>query len=153
MDVGLRRFGHPLEVRPAVFELIRSERRLAAARIRAEGEAHYTTVISQADRSRDTLLAQAEAEAQRIRGQAQAESTRILNEAHARDPKFYELLRALESYASILDSKATVVLSSSSPLLRLLSRGPGEEPGQPPDTAKDGKTAKTPEPMLRRPGP
>ena len=69
-----------------------------AARLRAEGEAQYTTITSQADRTRDTLLAQADAEAERIRGQAQAESTRILNEAHARDPKFYELLRTLESY-------------------------------------------------------
>ncbi len=140
VDLGLRRFNHPLEVRPAVFELIRSERRQVAARLRAEGEAQYTTITSQADRTRDTLLAQADAEAERIRGQAQAESTRILNEAHARDPKFYELLRTLDSYGSILDSKATVVLSSSSPLLKLLGRGPGEEPVE--EVSKDaGKVA------------
>jgi membrane protease subunit HflC len=130
VDLGLRRFSHPLEVRPAIFELIRSERRQVAARLRAEGEAQYTTITSQADRQRDTILAQAEADAERVRGQAQAESTRILNEAHARDPKFYELLRTLESYASILDPKTTLVLSASSPLLRLLGRGPLEEPAQ-----------------------
>ena len=127
VDLGLRRFNHPLEVRPAVFELIRSERRQVATRLRAEGEAQYTTITSQADRQRDTILAQAEAEAERIRGQAQAESTRILNEAHGRDPKFYELLRTLDSYGSILDPKTTIVLSASSPLLKLLSRGPTEE--------------------------
>jgi membrane protease subunit HflC len=128
LDLGLRRFNHPLEVRPAVFDLIRSERKQVAARLRAEGEAQYTAITSQADRTRDAILAQADAEAERIRGQAQAESTRILNEAHGRDPKFYELLRMLESYASILDAKTTIVLSSSSPLLKLLARGPGEEP-------------------------
>jgi membrane protease subunit HflC len=128
LDLGLRRFNHPLEVRPAVFELIRSERRQVAAKLRAEGEAQYTTITSQADRKRDTILAEAQAEAERIRGQAQAESTRILNEAHSRDPKFYEFLRTLESYSAILDPKTTIVLSSSSPLLRLLSRGPGDEP-------------------------
>jgi membrane protease subunit HflC len=138
LDLGLRRFNHPLEVRPAIFELIRSERRQAAARLRAEGEAQYTTITSQADRMRDAILAQAEAEAERIRGQAQAESTRILNEAHARDPRFYELLRTLESYRSILDPKTTIILSSTSPLLKLLSRGPGEEPGQePPKSSAD----------------
>jgi membrane protease subunit HflC len=146
-DLGLRRFNHPLEVRPAVFELIRSERRQVAARLRAEGEAQYTTISSQADRTRDTLLAQAEAEAERIRGQAQAESMRILNEAHARDPRFYELLRTLESYGSILDSKATVVLSSSSPLLKLLDRGPGEEPET--EATKDARTAAAPQPVTR----
>jgi membrane protease subunit HflC len=141
LDLGLRRFNHPLEVRPAIFELIRSERRQVAAKLRAEGEARYTTITSEADRMRDAILAQAEAEAERIRGQAQAESTRILNEAHARDPRFYELLRTLESYRSILDSRTTIVLSSSSPLLRLLSRGPGEEPVQEsPRNASDSST-------------
>ena len=151
VDLGLRRFNHPLEVRPAVFELIRSERRQVAARLRAEGEAQYTTITSQADRTRDTLLAQADAEAERIRGQAQAESTRILNEAHARDPRFYELLRTLESYGSILDSKATVVLSSSSPLLKLLGRGPGEEPET--EATKDARTAAAPKPLTRGTNP
>jgi modulator of FtsH protease HflC len=150
VDLGLRRFNHPLEVRPAVFELIRSERRQVAARLRAEGEAQYTTITSQADRNRDAILAQAEAEADRIRGHAQAESTRVLNEAHSRDPRFYELTRTLESYASILDPKATIVLSSSSPLLKLLDRGPGEEavPQIPRNGAREQPSAASP----KRPG-
>jgi membrane protease subunit HflC len=127
VDLGLRRFNHPLEVRPAVFELIRSERKQVAARLRAQGEAQYTSITSQADRRRDGILARAEAEAERIRGQAEAESIRILNEAHGRDPKFYEFLRTLESYGAILDRRTTLVLSATSPLLRLLSRGPQEE--------------------------
>jgi membrane protease subunit HflC len=139
VDLGLRRFNHPLEVRPAVFELIRSERRQVASRLRAEGEAQYTTIKSQAERTRDTILAQADAEAERIRGQAQAESTRILNEAHSRDPKFYEMLRTLESYGAILDPKATIVLSSSSPLLKLLYHGPADEAGG--DPAKSAGTS------------
>jgi modulator of FtsH protease HflC len=127
LDIRLRRFTHPVEVRPAVFDLIRSERRQVAAKTRAEGEAQFVTITSQADRARDTILAQAEAEAQRIRGSAEAEATRVLNLAHARDPKFFEFLRTLESYRSILDGQTTVVLSSSSPLLKLLSQGPSLE--------------------------
>ncbi len=34
IDVRLRRFNHPVEVRPAVFDLIRSERRQVAAKLR-----------------------------------------------------------------------------------------------------------------------
>lgn len=124
IDVRLRRFGHPLEVRPAVFELIRSERRQVAARLRAEGEAQYLTITSQADRARDTILAEAEADAKRIRGNAEAEATRLLNEAHSRDPRFFEFLRTLEAYRSILDDRATIVLSATSPMLRLLVQGP-----------------------------
>ncbi|MFO0951756.1 MAG: protease modulator HflC [Isosphaeraceae bacterium] len=127
VDVRLRRFNHPVEVRPAVFELIRSERRKVAATFRAEGEAEYQTLTSQADRQRDTILAQADAEAERVRGQAEAEAARVSNEAHARDPKFYEFLRNLEAYRAMLDEKSTVVLSSSSPLLRLLNEGPNTD--------------------------
>jgi membrane protease subunit HflC len=127
LDVRLRRFSYPVEVRSAVFDLIRSERRKVADTLRAEGEAAYLTVTSEADRERDVILARAEGEATRIRAQGEAEATRVLNEAHARDPKFYEFLRTLEAYRAILDDKATVVLSASSPLLRLLSHGPGDE--------------------------
>jgi membrane protease subunit HflC len=124
LDVRLRRFNHPVEVRPAVFDLIKSERKQVAAKLRAEGDAQYVTITSQADRTRDTILAEADAEVQRIRAGAEAEATRVLNLAHARDPKFFEYLRTLDSYRSILDGQTTVVLSSSSPLLKLLSQGP-----------------------------
>src|SRR5262249_36589402 len=127
LDIRLRRFNHPVEVRPAVFDLIRSERRQVAARLRAEGDAEYVMITSQADRARDTILAQAEAEAPRMRGAGEAESIRLLNEAHAHDPRFYEFLRTLESYRSILDERTTVVLSAASPLLKLLVKGPSIE--------------------------
>jgi membrane protease subunit HflC len=140
LDVRLRRFQHPLEVRPAVFELIRSERRQVAARLRAEGEAEHQTITSRADRERETRIAQAEAEADRIRGKAEAEATRLLNEAHAIDPKFYEFLRVLESYKSILDAQTTIVLSSSSPLLKLLTAGPPEGDSPSPSPRRDSST-------------
>jgi membrane protease subunit HflC len=127
LDVRLKRFNHPLEVRPAVFDLIRSERKQVASRLRAEGEAEYQTLASRADRERDERLSRAEAEAERLKAEGEAEAARLLNEAHAQDPKFYELIRTLDTYRSILDGKATVVLSSSSPLLRLLRDGPAGE--------------------------
>jgi membrane protease subunit HflC len=127
IDVRLRRFNHPVEVRPAVFDLIRSERKQAAAALRAQGEAEYQQITSRAERDRDTTLARAEAEAERIRGQADADAARIANEVHARDPKFYEFLRTLDAYRSILDDKSIVVLSSTSPLLKLLTQGPDGE--------------------------
>lgn len=140
LDVRLRRFGHPVEVRPAVFELIRSERRQVAAKLRAEGEAQYLTITSQADRTRETMLAEAQADARRIRGQAEAEATRLLNDAHGRDPRFFEFLKTLESYRSILDERATVVLSASSPLLKLLVEGPAH--AEPPATSSPGNAGR-----------
>ena len=127
LDIRLKRFNHPVEVRPAVFDLIRSERKQVAERLRAEGESRYQILKGQAERERDAIVAKAEAEADRIRGRGDAEATRLLNEAHARDPKFYEFVRTLETYRAILDDRATLVLSSASPLLRLLTKGPSDE--------------------------
>lgn len=140
LDVRLRRFGHPVEVRPAVFDLIRSERRQVAAKLRAEGEAQYLTITSQADRARETMLAEAQADARRTRGQAEAEATRLLNDAHGRDPRFFEFLKTLESYRSILDERATVVLSASSPLLKLLVEGPSRP--EPSDSSSPSNTGR-----------
>lgn len=124
LDVRLKRFNHPLEVRPAIFDLIRSERLQVAAKLRAEGQAEYDTLTSRADRDRDEQIARAEADAARLRAQGEAAAARLLNQAHARNPQFYELLRTLDTYRSILDARATVILSTSSPLLRLLNNGP-----------------------------
>ena len=126
LDVRLRRFNHPVEVRPAIFDLIRSERKQVAERLRAEGESQYQMLKSQAERERDAIVSKAEAEAEAIRGRGEAEATRILNAAHARDPKFYEFVRTLETYRAVLDDRSTLVLSAASPLLRLLVRGPSE---------------------------
>jgi len=131
-DIRLRRFCPPIEVRPAVFDLIRSERRQVAATLRAEGEAEYLTLTSQAERERDAILAQADAESERIRGRGEAEATRLANAAHAHDPRFYEFVRTLDAYRSILDDRATVVLSAASPLLKLLTQGPAEDLLSPP---------------------
>lgn len=127
VELRLRRFNHPLEVRPAIFELIRSERRQVAAGLRAEGEAEYQVLVSEANRERDVALAKAEAEALRIRAEGEAEAMRLLNAAHGKDPAFYAFLRTLETYEALLDTRATLVLSGSSPLLRLLREGPGME--------------------------
>lgn len=138
VDVRIHRFSYRLEVRPAIFDLIRSERRQVAATLRAEGEARYQTITSQADRQRDALLSDADAKAERIRGRGEAETIRLLNEVHARDPKFYEFMRSTETYRSLLDEKSTVVLSSTNHLLRLLTRGPVD------DLLKQGPPGPTP---------
>ncbi len=138
-DVQLSRFNHPLEVRPAVFDLIRSERGQVAAELRAQGEAAYQTIASQADRDRDQILAEAEAEAERIKAEGQAEATRLLNEAHALDPEFAVFLRTLETYRAILDGQSTLILSSESPLLRLLNEGPASLSIAPPRDEMNGE--------------
>jgi membrane protease subunit HflC len=138
VDVRLKRFNYPEAVKPAVYAEIRSERERVAVQYRAEGASEKTKIESLATLQRDQLLAEARREAASIRGQAEAKAIEISNAAHSKDPEFYELLKTLETYESILDDQTTVVLSADSPLLKLLTRGlpewketPDEKPASP----------------------
>ena len=132
VDVRLKRFNYPQAVKPAVFAEIRSERERVAVQYRAEGESEKTRIESQATLERDRLLAQAQRDATRMRGEGEAKAMEIFNAAHGKNPGFYQLLKTLETYRSILDEQTTIVLSADSPLLKLLSQGlpePAEMPG------------------------
>ena len=123
VDVRIKRFNYPEAVRPAVYAEIRSERESVAAGYRAEGESQKTRIESLATLQRDQLLAQANRDATRIQGEGEAKAMSTLNAAHGQNPAFYQLLKTLESYRSILDKETTVVLSGDSPLLKLLTEG------------------------------
>jgi membrane protease subunit HflC len=133
LDLRLRRFNPPLEVRPAVFDLIRSERRQVAETLRADGEAQYRIAVSRAERARDARIAEADTEAAQARAEGEADATRTLNAAHAKDPEFALFLRTLDGYAALFDRQTTLVLSASSPLLRLLRDGPDPTPAPKPE--------------------
>jgi len=143
-DVRLRRLNYPEEVRTAVFEQIRSERKRVAAATRAEGESQARAIRSAADRERARTVAAAEADAARLIGEGEARATRLANDAHAADPAFYEFLKTLETYRAALGSRTTLVLSSDNAFLWLLTHGVPESAGRPPGTrAAEATAAKT----------
>jgi membrane protease subunit HflC len=142
-DVRLRRLNYPSEVREAVFEQIRSERRRVAAATRAEGESQARAIRSAADRERSRTVAEAEADAARLVGEGEAAATRIANEAHSADPAFYQFLKTLDTYRTALDGRTTLVLSAESAFLKLLTQGLPEA-AQPPKP----KPTPTPNPSV-----
>ena len=135
VDIGLKRFNYPDAVKPAVYAEIRSERQRVAVQYRAEGASERDRVESLADLQRETLLAAARRDAAAVRGQADAKAIEIYNESHQLNPQFYELLKTLETYRTVLDDQTTVVLSADSPLLQLLTRGLPDMP--PPAVTRD----------------
>ncbi|HEY2638146.1 MAG TPA: protease modulator HflC, partial [Solirubrobacteraceae bacterium] len=136
VDVRLKRLNYPEEVRSAVFEQIRSERKRVAAATRAEGESEARTIRSAADLERARTLAEAEADAARLVGEGEAQAARIANDAHAADPGFYRFLKTLETYRAALDARTTLVLSADSSFLRLLTQGL-PEPSPPRNVARN----------------
>jgi membrane protease subunit HflC len=144
VDVRIKRFNHPEGVKPAIFDMIRAERQGVAEKYRAEGKSEAAKVRSLADTERSQILSKALADAERIRGEGDAEAMKIANEAHSEDPRFYQLLKTLDTYRAILNDKTTIVLSSDSPLLKLLTEGmpPLASPSVPAKGAKaDGVPA------------
>lgn len=123
VDVSLKRIALPQQVRDSVFQRMRAERTRIAHRYRAEGEEEALKIRAEADKQRTVLLAQAYAEAETTRGAAEAEAIKTYAAAHQKDPAFYELLRTLEAYRKILDSKTTILLSTDSDLLKYLMHG------------------------------
>ncbi len=121
--VDIKRINLPAQNRESVFARMRAERDRIARRYRAEGEEAGRKIRAEADRTAEEILAEAYRKSEIIRGQADAEATQIYGQAFSRDPKFYQLLRTLETYRRVLDDKTTAVLSGDSELFKLLTRG------------------------------
>ena len=123
LDIGIQRINLPEGNLFAVYERMRKERDKIAQRYRSAGEAEKVVIESQAKRRSAEIMAKANSEAAGIRATGEAEALRIRNTAHARDPEFYAWLRNLESYQKVLTNQTTLVLSASSPFLKLLIDG------------------------------
>jgi membrane protease subunit HflC len=133
VDVRLRRSNHPVAVREAIFDRIRSERAKKAAEYQSEGERLAADIRSASDREVAEMKSNAEARAIELRGQADAEADRIRNEAQRADPAFYAFLKKLEDYQRIFgDGKTMLLLSTHRELFDLLY--------DPPKTDSTGKT-------------
>jgi modulator of FtsH protease HflC len=125
VDVRIKRVNLPEQNKQSVYARMRAERERIARQYRAEGEEEAMRIRADADRQRDEILAAAYKDAEKTRGEGDAASTRIYSEAYSRNPKFYKLMRTLESYKKILDDKTTAILSSDSELLKVLMKGEG----------------------------
>lgn len=123
VDVRIKRLNLPEQNKQSVYARMRAERERIARQYRAEGEEQALRIRASADRQREEILSVAYKEAEKTKGEGDAESTRTYSAAYSRNPRFYKLLRTLESYKKILDDKTTAILSSDSELLRVMMRG------------------------------
>jgi membrane protease subunit HflC len=123
IDVRIKRLNLPEQNKQSVYARMRAERERIARQYRAEGEEQALRIRADADRQKEETLSAAYKEAEKTKGEGDAESTRIYSQAYSRNPKFYKLLRTLESYKKIFDDKTTAILSSDSELLKIMMRG------------------------------
>jgi membrane protease subunit HflC len=130
VDIRLRRFNYPPQVREAIFDRIRSERNKKAADYQSEGAQLAEDIKSQAEYEARTIVADARAAEQRLKGEADAKADQIRNQAQSKDVAFYTFLRKLDEYQRILGDKKTVLLlSSHRDIFDLLFKPPSPENG------------------------
>jgi membrane protease subunit HflC len=142
VDIRLRRTSHPLAVRNAIFERIRSERQKKVADYQSEGQRLAADIQSEAERKYRDTLAEAHAREQTLKGEADTEADRLRNEAHSKDVEFYAFLKKLEEYQRILgDNKTMLLLSSHGELFDVLFKPPKPSGPAPSGPAAADKTA------------
>jgi len=122
-DVRIKRINLPEQNKQSVYARMRAERERIARQYRAEGEELALAIRADADRQREEIVSAAYKEAEKTKGEGDAEATRTYSQAYSKNPRFYKLLRTLESYKKIFDDKTTAILSSDSELLKVLMRG------------------------------
>ncbi len=121
IDVRIKRADLPEELQGNVFARMMAERQREAKKYRAEGEEQALQTKAEADLEAIVILAEAYKIEQSLKGEGDAQATAIYAAAYSQAPQFYSLLRTLETYTSIMDSKTTLVLSTESDLFKYLS--------------------------------
>jgi membrane protease subunit HflC len=145
VDVRLRRSNHPVAVREAIFDRIRSERAKKAAEYQSEGERLAAEIRSASEREVAEMKSNAEARAIELRGMADAAADRIRYDAQRADPAFYGFLKKLEDYQRIFgDGKTMLLLSTHRELFDLLYDPPkcdagGKQPISPRPSTRGGE--------------
>jgi membrane protease subunit HflC len=120
VDIRLRRFNHPAQVRDEIFAKIQADRKREAENYRLQGEEVAAQIKAEGELAARRIRAEAEAEKTRLEGKARAESTRILNDAAKEAPEFYRIVRLLDGYKQMFgDDKTQLILSLDHPLLAL----------------------------------
>ena len=120
VDIRLRRFNHPVQVRDEIFAKIQADRKREAENYRLQGEELAAQIKAEGELEARRIRAEAEAEKTRLEGKARAESTRILNDAAKEAPEFYRIVKMLEGYKQMFgDDKTQLILSLDHPLLAL----------------------------------
>jgi modulator of FtsH protease HflC len=136
VDVRLRRFNHPTQVRESIFDRIKSERKLKVQDYSSKGDREARDIESRADQAVRELLAAARAREKILKGKADTEADLIRNGAHSQDPEFYVFLKKLEKMQSILgENKTLLLLSTHRPIFDLLFQPPQ------PNARLDGKSS------------
>lgn len=120
IDVRIKRVDLPAENEASIYARMQAERQRKANQYRSEGDEEAQKIVASTEKEKTIILADAYKVAQETRGEGEARALQIYADAYSADPAFYEFLKTLETYKSVIDSSTTLVLPVDSKLFKLL---------------------------------
>ena len=137
LDVRFKRINYNETVRRRIYERMVSERQQIAARFRSEGAGEAAKIIGKKERDLQEIESESYKRVQEIYGEADAKASAIYAKAYdssSESAEFYQFIKTLETYRDVLSSDVSLVLTTDSPLFRLLKATSNSESG--PDVGK-----------------
>jgi len=120
IDVRIKRVDLPEENEASIYARMQAERERQANQYRSEGDEESQMIIASTEKEKTIILADAYKSAEETRGKGEATALGIYARVYSADPSFYEFLRTLETYKSVIDTNTTLVLPADSKLFELL---------------------------------
>jgi membrane protease subunit HflC len=125
LDVRFKRINYNQQVLERIYQRMISERLQIAQRFRSEGEGEAARINGNKERDLNEIQSTAYKQVQEIQGAADAKATEIYAKAYGQKPeaaKFYKFTKSMETYRKVINSDASIVLSTNSELFGLLKR-------------------------------
>ena len=119
-DIKIKRINYIEDVQRKVFDRMIAERQRIAAKYRSEGDGKSAEIRGQKERELKKITSEAYRKAQELKGKADAEATKIYAQAYNLDPEFYQFMKTLEIYRTIMDKQTWLILSTDAEFLKYL---------------------------------
>ena len=132
LDIRFKRINYNESVRPKIYDRMISERRQIAERFLSEGNGEAARIRGNRVRDLNKIQSEAYRQVEEIRGVADATAARIYAAAYSGSPEaiaFFEFMRTMRAYQTIIADNTTLVLSTDSDLFKYLKRmNPDDQP-------------------------
>ncbi|MBK1878305.1 protease modulator HflC [Pelagicoccus mobilis] len=123
LDIRFKRVNYRDTVQRSIFQRMISERQQIAERFRSEGAGEAAKINGKRGRDLQEIESEAYRQVLQIRGDADAKATEIYANAYNQSSaaiEFYEFIKSLEAYESVLQGDTTLILTTDSELFKYL---------------------------------
>ncbi|MDF2614919.1 MAG: hypothetical protein K0S71_2705 [Clostridia bacterium] len=104
IDIGIFRKNFPQSTIASIEEKMIKEIQKESEKLRAEGDAFYTTSTSETNRKQKEIIAKATEESAIIRAEAERQALEIYRASMSKDVEFYKFIQRMNAYRDIQDT-------------------------------------------------